>query len=152
MFYLQQVGLAQIKKTIANTKTGTQIFFKGGGGHGLEPQTPGLGLESCPPKLGLDSRHAGLRFRKTWTRRTSEVLFSGHHLVTSPWYFSMEHIMHCISLAIVSQLSRFPSLAIGTNWTFCVNTVTSLYLAIIEYSHFYMHAHNILSSMSCHTQ
>jgi len=29
--------------------------------------------------------------------------------------------MHCISLAILSQLSRFPSPAVGTNWPFCVD-------------------------------
>jgi len=29
--------------------------------------------------------------------------------------------MHCISLAIISRLSRFPSPAIGTNWPFCVD-------------------------------
>jgi len=29
--------------------------------------------------------------------------------------------MHCISLAILSRLSRFPSPAVGTNWPFCVD-------------------------------
>jgi len=29
--------------------------------------------------------------------------------------------MHCISLAILSQLSRFPSPAVSTNWPFCVD-------------------------------
>jgi len=29
--------------------------------------------------------------------------------------------MHCISLAILSRLSRFPSPAVGTNWLFCVD-------------------------------
>jgi len=30
-------------------------------------------------------------------------------------------IMYCISLAIPSCLSQFPSLAVGTNWPFCVD-------------------------------
>jgi len=29
--------------------------------------------------------------------------------------------MYCISLAILSQLSQFPSPAVGTNWLFCVD-------------------------------
>jgi len=29
--------------------------------------------------------------------------------------------MHCISLAILSRLSRFPSPAVGTNWPICVD-------------------------------
>jgi len=29
--------------------------------------------------------------------------------------------MHCISLAILIRLSRFPSPAVGTNWPFCVD-------------------------------
>jgi len=29
--------------------------------------------------------------------------------------------MHCISLAILSRLSRFPSPTVGTNWPFCVD-------------------------------
>jgi len=36
-------------------------------------------------------------------------------------YRIMWGIVHCISLAFISRLSRFPSSAVGTSWPFCVD-------------------------------
>jgi len=44
--------------------------------------------------------------------------------------------MHCISLAILSGLSRFPAPAVGTNWPWCVNVPLKTNQPINQYKKF----------------
>jgi len=61
--------------------------------------------------------------------------------------------MHCISLAILSWVSWFPSLAVGTNWPFCVdvplnNQSINLSFSAQDFSHNITHLANTIDYVS----